>query len=133
MATYVSTMTCERPLEAADPTGFERDIAPHLRSAGFQVEDAGEGSFWIGGYDPPSAVFEDVLDESGDVVDETETWIADYLKPHLKEGTVCVLMEVGYEALRYCVGSATIITPEGVEHISLTQLVNKRLEEIDAS
>jgi hypothetical protein len=55
------------------------------------------------------------------------------IAPHLHDDDVCVLMEVGYEKLRYLVGIAIAVNAKGEERvINLDDIYTKAVEELGA-
>lgn len=54
----------------------------------------------------------------------------DTLKKHVAEDDAVILIESGYEKLRYVTGYATIITSDSVEYVSLCDLALKKAGEM---
>lgn len=95
----------------------------------WEKEIDGETYVAFGGFDS----FIDVYiwnEENEDGMEEGTVDIATIIQPHLADGEGCIILESGYEKLRYIVGSAYIITQEKTEYVDLEQVAIKKTMEM---
>ena len=130
MANYCAVVTCRQAFKVKDPNKFEEQLQHYGLAS---EKDAPQAELWydrngdafeIYGYSPLS-IYDTEHDE--------ELPIEQLIQPHLKEGEVCVLMEVGYTKCRYTEGGAftLIITPSKVKWLDLYQLTEDAVKSIN--
>lgn len=94
-----------------DRAAFEEVLQPLLDEEAVEIHDGDDGRLCVlavGHFGTfPTSYYDDKLDE------DIEFEFPELIAPHLADGEVAVVIEVGAEKLRYVLGSATAINNKG--------------------
>lgn len=126
MANYYS-MGRTNHFAVKDPEAFQAEIAPIIGDGDIVREerDGVDGFVLLFGEGVPSEHY-DYEDEDAEPIQLD--W-EDIISPHLVDGEVCIIQEIGNEKLRYLTGYATAFNNKGErESISLSAIYDQAKE-----
>lgn len=119
MANYNTLMVTEKTFQVSDIAAFRKALESLYSD--MQIQEAADGTIWIGGYDTSITV----RDEEDNEVD-----VAEIVQKHIKADDYAVIQTVGYEKLRYVTGAVYVIDKEKVRFESLHSVTAKLVDQI---
>jgi len=124
MANNEGFMVTEKTFHVDNPKAFEDSLIElgvrkdnWDEGTTFTVES--DGSYWLGGYNADLQVW---VDDKDDFVSLVPT-----IQKHMRVDSICVVMHVGYEKLRYVTGYVAVISKTRMRTVSLDRMA-RRLE-----
>jgi hypothetical protein len=119
MANYEGFMVTEKTFHVDDPKAFEDSllglgVRKDNWDGGPTFTVGSDGSYWLGGYDADLQVW---VDDKDDFVSLVPT-----IQKHMRVDSICVVMHVGYEKLRYVTGYVAVISKTRMRTANLDRL-----------
>ena len=124
MANYESFMVTSKTFHVDDPKAFEDSllelgVRKDNWDGGLTFTVESDRSYWLGGYDADLSVWVDGKDDFVSLVP--------IIQKHMRVDSICVVMHVGYEKLRYVTGYVAVVSKTRIRTTDLDQMA-RRLE-----